>query len=361
MKVFSFFFLFLLPSICIANNLVPHHTLLSVFINGELSTSKVAGFEATNKDDIVLFVDPGKLPANTTITYHVLFEGDTINTKYGPLAILNDLTIGTYHFNFQLINPNWKEPKQFSVPIKIHRSFENSWWYIPLFVVYLTLLLFGASFFVRLSNSRNRERLFDLRNDWTNKLHNDIGGDLSSASLRMDILNRSLKDLDEKSQERISKIYSILLNIQKKLRFVFDLVDPKKDSFEVMVKDIKDFAEQNFKLKNITFSFDNQYPAGDHKLNISRVNKLYLVLKEGINNSVKYSKASWASLKIFEQKNGLVIILTDNGIGFDLPQAIDNGNGIANLKQYAKEGFMDLDIVTAPDQGTTIKAYIPYL
>ena len=97
------------------------------YINGELSTNKVGCLEATNKDDIVLFIDSGKIPLSTEVSFCTIFEGDTIKQSAGPLVILNQLKTGSYTIDFQLNNPNWQVAKQLSVPIKVHRSFENSW------------------------------------------------------------------------------------------------------------------------------------------------------------------------------------------------------------------------------------------
>ena len=87
---------------------------------------------------------------------------------------------------------------QFTVDVK--GSFMDKWWFVPLLILYLLLLFGSAVYFIMLSNFRNREKLSELRNDWTNKLHNDIGGDLSSVSLRLQTLKRKIGAVRSQSE-----------------------------------------------------------------------------------------------------------------------------------------------------------------
>lgn len=234
--------------------------------------------------------------------------------------------------------------------------------FILLLVFYLLLLIAGAIYFVVLGNFRNKEKLSDLRNDWTNKLHNDIGGDLSSVSLRLDSLKRKLEPLEPEIKNDVLKTYAILNSIQKKLRFVFDLIDPKKSSLHVMLDDVHSFAKENFSIKDISFHYSNQLnPEADYGLDIGRVNKLYLAMKELVNNCVKYSKANNASISIRSIKEGLTIEITDDGIGFDKKASNHQGNGLNNLYQYVEEGCMDMKIDSTPGEGTKISLFVPDL
>ena len=153
--------------------------------------------------------------------------------------------------------------------------------------------------------------------------------------------------------------YDILESIQKKLRFVFDLVDPKKDSLQVMLHEIKDFAQENFGLQNMKFQYQNDLPIDQEtKLDIGRVNKLYLAMKEVINNCVKSSEASLVQMNIKSVKEGLQIEIIDNGKGFDTQKA-STGNGLNNLKQFSQEGFLDINIESEIGKGTKAVIVVP--
>jgi len=245
--------------------------------------------------------------------------------------------------------------------IQVKSSFLDHWAFFILLGLYLLLLFGGAIYIILLSNNRNKEKLIDLRSDWTNKLHNDVGGDLSSVSMRLDILQRKMAPLNPEINEGVIKTYEVLKDIQKKLRFVFNLVDPKKDSFRVMLEDVIDFAQENLALRQIEFHLENDLPKeiGD-KVDIGRINKLYLALKEAINNCIKSSKAEHVYFLISHDKQGLLIEVKDDGVGFDITQT-STGNGLDNLRQYAQEGLIDLTIESEPGKGTNLKMRLLFL
>jgi len=167
--------------------------------------------------------------------------------------------------------------------------------------------------------------------------------------------------LNPEINEGVIKTYEVLKDIQKKLRFVFNLVDPKKDSFRVMLEDVIDFAQENLALQQIEFHLENDLPKeiGD-KVDIGRINKLYLALKEAINNCIKSSKAEHVYFLISHDKQGLLIEVKDDGVGFDITQT-STGNGLDNLRQYAQEGLIDLTIESEPGKGTRLKMRLLFL
>lgn len=238
--------------------------------------------------------------------------------------------------------------------ISVNNSFLKSKWYIITQFGYIVFLLMLVIFLINLFTARNKEKVQELRNDWTNQLHNDIGGDLSGVEKRLEILKKKLSGLDEKTHNNLNNIFLILAEIQKKLRFVFNLVDPKKDSLDVIIEEISAYISDNAYIQGIRFVFSNKLSAGhDFKIDASRINKLYLVMKEACNNVFKHAKASMVELSVNRVKEGIEIRIIDNGIGFDPGQKF-KGNGISNLLDYARTGFLDVGIQSQVGKGTQI-------
>ena len=357
-KILIAFFLFLGIS-AIAKTQAPHPLIRSITVSNQpLDFSSLDTMELESPRELVfLFREVG---GDTTIRYQMVPYNKKRRRARSPVVVYSTLNKGEYIFKSWLKKGDWEQefpPIHFNAQGPII----GNWWFVPLLVFYLLLLLGGAMYFIFLSNFRSKQKLSDLRSDWTNKLHNDIGGDLSSVSLRLNTLKRRAQDLDPRIQESVLKTYTILESIQRKLRFVFDLVDPKKNSLDIMFADVESFARENYALKGIKFDYQNHLlPELDFSIDVGRINKLYLTMKEAINNSFKYSEATEASLNIRQIKDGLQIKIKDNGIGFD-PNAPHNGNGIANLKQYSQEGFIDIEFDTAPGKGTAVTMMVPDL
>lgn len=264
---------------------------------------------------------------------------------------------GRYQLNIKA-TPEAFSSQQENLVINVEKPSLLSFRFLHALGLYI-LLLFSASIIaISFINFRNKEKLFELRNDWTNQLHNDIGGDLSSVSKRLEILQRKLSQVDEKVFDNLNKTFLILMDIQKKLRFVFNLVDPKKNTLQVMFAGLYDFALDNCNFQGINFAYKNNISENElYNVDVGRINKIYLVLKEGLNNAFKSSKAKNIVLSIASHKEGIWVELKDDGVGFD-PSAQYSGNGLNNIRQDAKDGFMDIEIRSEIGVGTQISMLV---
>lgn len=355
---------FLLPLYAIANIPSSDMAVQVMMVDGNplpvsnhisIKTSQKIGFilSSSDKEEVYAF----RLSRDTLI----ITDDSQLPLLYqSPALFVSGLQKGNYQLEICKWSADTPVISQL-FEIQVKSSFLDHWAFFILLGLYLLLLFGGAIYIILLSNNRNKEKLIDLRSDWTNKLHNDVGGDLSSVSMRLDILQRKMAPLNPEINEGVIKTYEVLKDIQKKLRFVFNLVDPKKDSFRVMLEDVIDFAQENLALQQIEFHLENDLPKeiGD-KVDIGRINKLYLALKEAINNCIKSSKAEHVYFLISHDKQGLLIEVKDDGVGFDITQT-STGNGLDNLRQYAQEGLIDLTIESEPGKGTNLKMRLLFL
>lgn len=334
--------------------LPPSSNIEAVLINGkpvDLSNNKLKIY---NSDHLFLILSP--LPGGH---YYSLKSGSGKISFFPDSThiLIDSLKKGSFNFSIQM-QSNSSRLKSEKFEIQVHNHFFRSWWFIPVVSLYLLLLLGASLFAINLFNFRNKEKLHHLRGEWTNQLHHDIGGDLSSVSKRLEILKLKLTGIDEKMFENLNKTFLLLIDIQKKLRFVFNLVDPQKDTLQAMFLGIHDFAEDNCSFQGINLHYTNQLDQIDnYKIDVARINKIYLVLKEGLNNAFKHAKAQNISLHIEEKKEGIGVSLQDDGIGFD-PNVNYAGTGLKKLHQDAKDGFMDIKLSSFTGKGTTINIII---
>jgi signal transduction histidine kinase len=87
--------------------------------------------------------------------------------------------------------------------------------------------------------------------------------------------------------------------------------------------------------------------------------QLYCMIKEGLMNIQKHSRASHVTLSGQATKNELAINLRDDGQGFDQVQPAA-GCGLQGMQERIKLLGGSLRIDTAPKKGTHIQARIPY-
>ena len=81
---------------------------------------------------------------------------------------------------------------------------------------------------------------------------------------------------------------------------------------------------------------------------------LYLIIKEAINNLVKYSEANQASVHFTKDKKDIITLVQDNGKGFDTLMNTTR-NGLKNMKLRASEIGAKIDILSSQEIGTSIR------
>jgi two-component system, sensor histidine kinase LadS len=88
---------------------------------------------------------------------------------------------------------------------------------------------------------------------------------------------------------------------------------------------------------------------------------VYRILQELMNNVLKHSKASHATVTITQNEHQLLIDIKDNGVGFDTEKmALSNaGNGFTSIKERVKILKGEMKIVSEKQKGTTVEIRIP--
>jgi len=120
---------------------------------------------------------------------------------------------------------------------------------------------------------------------------------------------------------------------------------------------MRNFAYELLGAKKIGFKFVADEHINSISLSMEVRKNLYLIFKEAANNMVKYSEASKAMFSIKEENNNLVMLIQDNGKGFDM-NATTSGNGLKNMQKRAGEIGAKLQIHSIPGNGTFIELKI---
>ena len=356
---------FLLPTYLFGN---VNESLLvsSIFIDGKNVDFSEASLSINTSQQLVILLSDSVYPYENY--YRLISHGEHADSSRSvfqkstsPAVFFTSMRRGIYTFEVARSKEGPPVKAEYQLHVEITNSTIHKWYFYGLFFLYILVLFGGATYIIIITNNRNNEKILHLRSDWTNTLHNDIGGDLSSVGMRLDTLKRRLVKMEPSVDNNIQKINEILIEVQKKLRFVFNLVDPQRDSLEVMLSEVFEYARDNADFQNINLEISNRLSEKKgHRIDIGRINKLYLAMKEVLNNSFKYSNADNILIAVYNNRHELHIDVNDDGIGFD-EEAEKEGNGLKNLRQYSRDGIIDISIDTEPGQGTKINMVMPFL
>jgi signal transduction histidine kinase len=85
---------------------------------------------------------------------------------------------------------------------------------------------------------------------------------------------------------------------------------------------------------------------------------VYFCTLEALNNVAKYADASTTTVTLVQQNGQLVFSVTDDGRGFD-PASTGHGTGLQGMTDRLDAIGGNLQVTSAPGQGTTITGTVP--
>ena len=235
-----------------------------------------------------------------------------------------------------------------TIRFEVRQPWWRSWWFFSLLVISLAGIFYGV-YRYRL---RYLLKIEKIRNKISLDLHDDIGSTLSSISILSEMALRQAGKLNNK--EMLTEIKENTLSLMERMDDIVWSINPQKDSIESLFLRIKIFAAKLFEAKEINYSIDIAPHISKIHLPMEYRQHIYLILKEAINNLVKYSCCSHASIVISIENTQLKIQLKDDGIGFDTALT-PAGNGLLSMKKRAAEMKGSLEIYSSVGNGTNIQ------
>ena len=83
------------------------------------------------------------------------------------------------------------------------------------------------------------------------------------------------------------------------------------------------------------------------------------IAQEALNNTLKHARAHAVSVTLRRNESGVVLEVSDNGVGFDVNSALDEGKmGLPGMQAHASELGGSLTITSTPGQGTRVRVEV---
>ena len=184
-------------------------------------------------------------------------------------------------------------------------------------------------------------------------LHDEVGPVLSSIKLRIG----SLDVEDKGDQEEIEKTSLQIDNLIRRMREIsFDLM-PTSLIRKGLPQALDEFIDNFRRKENLRIRFEYE----DVKLSQQQSINLYRIVQEVVHNTVKHSRASELDISLRQERNKVVLITRDNGIGFSFTGKMREagGHGLHNLQNRTEMMEGKLQVETGKGKGTTFIFEIP--
>lgn len=205
----------------------------------------------------------------------------------------------------------------------------------------------------------------DERRRLARDLHDQLGQQLTALRLKLEVLKKMCGGSSKELYNQISETQKIAWQLDTDVDFLARQIRPTVLDDLGIAAALDNYARE----WSITFNIQTDFNAerfGKIALSPEAETNLYHIAQEALNNVSKHARASKVNILLERRDNFAVLIVEDNGIGFDSDKQIHQGRGVKGLGligMYERVTLVGgtLEIESAPDSGTTIYARVPVL
>jgi signal transduction histidine kinase len=259
--------------------------------------------------------------------------------------------------------PYWAKPENIDImptlqPIKT-LFWQRGWFQITLLSVCCIVILISLRLTAQLTLHRKERRLLRReRARIAREIHDDIGARMTQIVLHGEVAQSGLPDGSE-IQLQILQLCEDARGLLSTMDEILWAVNPRRDTLRDFAAFVCKYAEEFLKHAQIQclLEVDPELSAAAFDLPLRR--SLLMAIKETLNNAVKHSRATELRLQIRWQGQRLIVVVLDNGRGFDPAVIKSERNGLTNMSQRMTELGGTCVVTSQPGQGCRVEFSMP--
>jgi signal transduction histidine kinase len=243
-------------------------------------------------------------------------------------------------------------------PIKIY-FWQTGWFQVLLSSVCLLAVMISARLIAQLEAHRRERWLLEReRERIAMDIHDDLGSQMTQLVLHGEVAQSELP-ADSATRLQLDRICEEARSVLSTMDEILWAVNPKRDTFRDFASYVCGYAQDYLKPTQIQCLFDLDPEMSAVVLDLPVRRTLLMAIKETLNNAVKHSKASELILRIGWQAERLVVVVSDNGQGFDKSNSKQGRNGFANMEQRMREVEGTCLVTSQPGKGCRVEFGVP--
>lgn len=188
------------------------------------------------------------------------------------------------------------------------------------------------------------------------ELHDGVGQSLFSISIALQAIDAFITDNAKLStyvsevREELQKVMQDVSNYSHQLRpHIIDQL-----GLEAAIASLVDVVQKNLPNTDVQFAAVN-IERKDPAIEIN----IYRVVQEALHNVTKYADATKVEVLIEQLADRLVVIIRDNGCGFERKSLPNEGLGLLHMEERVEQIGGICSIQSEIGSGTTIEISVP--
>ncbi len=205
-----------------------------------------------------------------------------------------------------------------------------------------------------LESERQREAE-QVRTGIARDVHDALGSDIAKIAMLGSESRAKLKGSAPYALDELDRIGALAGDMRRSLNDIVWSVDPTRDSVLELLAHARAHAERSLTGTAITHALEFEHDGADVPIGPAARRDLFLLLKEALNNALKYARASRITVRFRTGSKGFRLEVEDNGIGFDTQLVRRSGNGLRNMRARAAALEAELRVNTCEGKGTLVQ------
>jgi two-component system sensor histidine kinase DevS len=211
----------------------------------------------------------------------------------------------------------------------------------------------------RLHQNARRLAVLEERERIGMDLHDGIIQSIYGVGLSLENILHMLNDAETQTKSRLKHAIDDLNQIIRDIRtYILDL-RPRQMSNENLLDGLKRLASE-YRANTLASATVNGSKAKLDDLPQVHSMALFHICQESLANVAKHAAAKRVSVNVWTTDERVVMEIRDNGKGFDSEKMSKSiGHGLANMQTRVRAVGGEVDISSAPGEGTTILTWVP--
>ena len=203
----------------------------------------------------------------------------------------------------------------------------------------------------------------DERRRVARELHDGTAQTLTSLLLQLRALQQN--SLAHEVEPEVDRLRRLTSDALADLRHILHGLYPSALDDFGLAPALERYATETGKISKLKVNFFSEGMADGRLPRIVEA-AVYRATQEAVNNAVKHAKAKNIQVFIKQERNGLRVVVSDDGTGFDLEStlkqaSIEHRLGLVGMRQRIEMLGGTVDIEARAGEGTTVSLHIPKL
>lgn len=185
-------------------------------------------------------------------------------------------------------------------------------------------------------------------------IHDELGSDLTKIAMLGSEAKRRIADGSDQVVPILDRLARLSREAGGALKDIVWSVDPEQDTWQGLIYHARMYTQRVLEGTGLEADLHFAHSGPDAPIDPATKRNIFLVLKEAMNNALKYAQASRISVHLNTSTHGFHLMVADNGSGFDPEKVGRDGNGLRNMRARAERLGATLTIAELVPHGAQL-------